>query len=64
MMVAPGEREAYEVRIRRVPGRGEGRGRVFGVRVEGGRPRVEKERACIVEGRSWGVDIMAMDRQG
>lgn len=64
MMATPGEREAWEVRIRRVPGGGEGRGRVVGVRVEGGRPRVEKVRACIVEGRSPGLDIVARETRG
>lgn len=64
MMATPGEREAWEVRIRRVPGGGEGRGRVVGVRVEGGSPRVEKVRACIVEGGSWGLDIVAMETRG
>lgn len=60
-MVTPGEREAWEMRIRRVPGEGEGRGRVVGVRFEGGRPRVEKVTACIVERTSWGLDIEARD---
>jgi hypothetical protein len=49
------------VRIRRFPGGGEGSGRVVGVRVEGGRPRVEKVRACIVEGRSPGLDIVVRE---
>lgn len=57
-MATPGEREAWEVRIRRVPGYGEGRGRLVGLRVEGGSPRVEKVRACNVEGRSPRLDIV------
>ena len=49
------------MRIRRFPGGGEGSGRVVGVRVEGGRPRVEKVRACIVKGRSSGLDIVVRE---
>jgi hypothetical protein len=34
------------------------------MRVEGGRPRAEKVRACIVSGSSVVVDMLARDKQG